>query len=313
MLRARAALLQALRGFLCNAGILEVETPILAPTAGTEPALDPIPAICRAPGNEVRQVCYLQTSPEFAMKRLLAAGSGPIFQLTRAFRDGEVGRRHNPEFSLLEWYRPGFDHQRLMDEVAALVRHGLNLPNLTEERIRYRGLFRRFLGIDPIAASLAQLRALAVQRINGVDDLTFDDRDAWLDVLLSHCIEPQLGRDRLTFVYDYPRSQAALARIDPLDATVANRFELYFQGVELANGFNELRDAAEQERRLIADNRLRKRLGKTTLPIDRKFLAALRHGMPEVSGVALGVDRLLMLKLGLQDIDRVLTFSWSRS
>ena len=312
VLRARAALLRALRTFLHSAGILEVDTPILAYSADPEPALDPIHATCRTPGNAASRVCYLQTSPEFAMKRLVAAGSGPIFQITKAFRDGEVGRRHNPEFSLLEWYRPSFDHQRLMDEVGALVRHCLDQPDLTEERISYRALFRRYMGIDPIDASLAQLRSSAVQRISGVADVALDDRDGWLDILLTHHIEPKLGRGRLTFVYDYPRTQAALARLDPIDATVANRFELYFQGVELANGFNELRDPVEQERRFLADNRLRERLGKAAVPIDQKFLAALRHGMPDVSGVALGVDRLLMLQLGVEDIDQVLSFSWSR-
>lgn len=313
VLRARAALLRTLRNFLQNAGILEVDTPVLSPTAGPDPALDPIPADCRAAGNAGSQVCYLQTSPELAMKRLLAVGSGPIFQITKAFRDGEVGRRHNPEFSLLEWYRPAFDQHRLMDEVAALVRHGLGLPDLAEERLSYRALFHRHLRVDPIDTSVAELRALAIQRVIGVEGLTIKDRDSWLEILLTHHIEPQLGRGRLTFIYDYPHTQAALARLDPIDAAIANRFELYFEGMELANGFQELGDPAEQERRFLTANRRREDMGKAAVPVDQKFLAALRHGLPEVSGVAVGVDRLLMLRLGVEDIDRVLSFSWSRA
>ena len=305
-LRARAELLAAIRTFFRERGVLEVETPLLCSTGVTDPAIEPL-LVER--GASVARPRYLQTSPEYAMKRLLAAGSGPVFQITKAFRDGEAGSRHNPEFTLLEWYRPGYDHHRLMAEVAALICHCLG--DRPEQRITYRQLFLDCLGLDPFTASVEELQAFARARIE-VGALA-GDRDFWLDLLLSHLIEPQLSRRGICFVYDYPASQAALARIvESGGVAVGQRFELYVDGMELANGYHELTDAAEQRRRFDRDNARRREHGLPERPLDENLLAALVHGLPGCSGVALGVDRLLMLATGATDIRDVLAFDWSR-
>ncbi len=313
VLRARAGLLAELRAFFAAAGVLEVETPLCASAPGTDPALEPLLTRYTGPGWPAGLTLYLQTSPEFAMKRLLAAGSGPIYQICKAFRDGEAGRRHNPEFTLLEWYRPGFDLPRLMDEVAALARLGLGQPALAEERLSYRELFMRHLDLDPLEAPVAALRGLAVAQIDGAAGLELPDRDAWLDLLLTALIEPRLGAGRLTLVYDYPASQAALACLNPGDPRVAERFELYYRGVELANGFHELADPAEQRARCVADNRKRCARGQAELPLDERLLAALAQGLPDCAGVALGLDRLLMLRLGADSLGEVLAFPIERA
>lgn len=238
------------------------------------------------------------------MKRLLAAGSGSIYQITKAFRGGEAGRRHRPEFTMLEWYRPELSYDQLMDEVADLV--ALMLGHAEVEKTSYRDLFLHHLGIDPHSVQLSELLALA--RTHADYRGAGDDRDALLDLLISHVIEPELGRNGPTFVYDYPASQCALAKVtvDRHGNKVAQRFELYLKGIELANGYQELTDWREQERRFVADNEKRKRAGLPVLPMDEQLVAALRHGMPECSGVALGVDRLLMLMLGTDDIKDVI-------
>ncbi|WP_116367970.1 EF-P lysine aminoacylase EpmA [Parahaliea mediterranea] len=307
-LRARAGLLATLRRFFDERGVLEVETPLLCSAGITDPAIEPLIV------GEGRSVAaaprYLQTSPEYAMKRLLAAGSGPIYQIARAFRDGEAGARHNPEFSLLEWYRPGFDHHALMDEVAALV--CACLGQRPWRKLSYRALFVDSIGIDPFSASSAQLETQA-RAAHDLGDLA-GDRDFWLDVLLTHQVEPWLAGQGLCFVYDYPATQAALSRIVTVDGVaVGQRFELYIDGVELANGYCELTDASEQRARFIADNERRRALGQAPRPIDERLLAALDAGLPACSGVALGVDRLLMLATGETDIRRVLAFDWERS
>ena len=257
------------------------------------------------------QTLYLQTSPELPMKRLLAAGSGPIFQICKVFRDGERGRLHHPEFSLLEWYRPGLGYGVLMTEVAELVRHALDRPELAVRRISYWDLFRTHLGLDPMRAGPAALRQ-AAGKLPGVRDPDLD-RDGWLDLLLTHRIEPALDRDRLTFVYDYPPSRAALARIRRDAEPVAERFELYLGGMELANGFQELTDSSEQRRRFEAELRERSARGLDRLPLDEAFLAALEAGIPETAGVALGLDRLLMVATGSTYIDQVLAFPVERA
>jgi lysyl-tRNA synthetase class 2 len=303
-LRARAALLATIRGFFAEREVLEVETPLLCRGTVTDPALEPL-AVTLADGG----TRYLQTSPEYAMKRLLAAGSGPIFQLARAFRAGEAGNRHNPEFTLLEWYRPGMDHHQLMTEVAALVERCLDLRGFG--KTSYRDLFSSVVGLDPFTAPTGQLELAARRDI----DVGFhsDDRDVWLDLLMSHRVEPTLAGRGLQFVYDYPLSQAALARAESLGGVeVGCRFELYVDGLELANGYYELADAGEQRRRFAADNARRQRLGLPVRAPDEQLLAALAHGLPECSGVALGVDRLLMLRQGVGDIREVLAFDWSR-
>jgi lysyl-tRNA synthetase class 2 len=311
-LRARAGLLQRLRAFFARAGVLEVETPLACRAGGTDPALEPLVTRYTGPGFASGTPLYLQSSPEFAMKRLLAAGAGPIYQLGRAFRDGERGRRHNPEFTLLEWYRPGFHAAALMSEVAELVRCALEAPALAAEEISYAELFRRHLGLDVFTASVSDLRAAALAHDAGVADLELE-RDAWLDLLMTTHIEPRLGRGAMSFVTDYPAGQAALARLNARDPRTAARFELFLDGVELANGFEELTDAREQAGRFRRDNRTRAARGQPELPVDERFLAALAAGLPPCAGVALGVDRLLMRKLGIDDIDRVMAFSLERA
>jgi len=312
-IRARAALLADIRGFFARAGVMEVETPICSAHGSTDPALVSLQTLYRGPGTPEGRSLYLHTSPEFAMKRLLAAGSGPIYQICKVFRGEERGRRHNPEFSLLEWYRPGFDHHRLMDEVEALLRSVCD-RSLSAERLSYRELFECHLGVDPHAASGAALRDLAVSLgLPGVASLSLVGRDPWLDLLLTHCIEPRLAKRGLVFVYDYPASQASLARVRQGFPPVAERFEVYLDGVELANGFHELDDALEQRRRFEAEQVLRREKGLHSVPMDVHLLQALETGLPDCSGVALGVDRLLMAVTGADSIDEVLTFPVERA
>jgi len=305
VLRARARLLHRLRAFFDARGVLEVETPQLSSRSVTDPAIEPLLVTS---GTCVAGARFLPPSPEFPMKRLLAAHAAPIYQVTRAFRDGESGPRHSPEFTLLEWYRPGFDLETLMDEVAELLR--LCLGERAERSSSYRALFHQRLRLDPMTASARELEAVARQHIEAGD--LGGDRDLWLDLLMSHVIEPQL--EGVWFVYDYPPSQAALARVETRDGVeVARRFEVFADGVELANGFHELADAREQRRRFEADNARRRERGQPERPIDERLLAALEHGLPDCCGVALGVDRLLMLITGATDIRDVLAFDWSRA
>ncbi|AFL72293.1 EF-P lysine aminoacylase EpmA [Thiocystis violascens] len=313
MLQARADLLARLRGFFALAGVLEVETPILSQAAVTDPALASLAVGAAGAGGGSGRTLYLQTSPEFPMKRLLASGSGPIYQICKVFRDDERGRFHHPEFSLLEWYRPGWDHRRLMDEVAELVRTALQRPAMPVERIGYRELFLKGLELDPWLATVEDLRGAALAA--GIADAArLDlDADAWLDLLLTHCLESSLGRGGMTFLVDYPPSQAALARIRPGSLPVAERFELYIEGVELANGFGELTDPVEQRARFQADLATRRQRGQREPPLDERFLAALTAGMPECAGVALGIDRLLMMATGAGHIDAVLAFPVERA
>lgn len=309
-LKTRAELLAAVRAFFAEAGVMEVETPVLAPAAGTDPAIEPLRSRFTGPGHADGLDLYLQTSPEYHMKRLLAAGSGPVYQITRAFRDGEAGARHNPEFTLLEWYRPGFDHHALMDEVAALVQRAVG-RELPVARRSYRSLFQARYGIDPLDCADDELpRVASAAGLAG--DLALD-RDGWLDLLLSHGIERDLGRGELTFVTDYPASQAVLARLNPEDARTAARFELYLDGIELANGFWELADATEQRARFEADRARRAAAGQPDIALDERFLAALAAGLPDCAGVALGLDRLLMCRLGVDRLDRVMAFSIDRA
>ena len=306
LLRERAALYHDIRTFFNARDVLEVETPLLCSTGVTDPSLEPLVVTT---GESVGSPRYLQTSPEYAMKRLLADGSGPIFQIARAFRDGEAGSRHNPEFSLLEWYRPGFDHHQLMAEVAGLVQACLGALPL--EKLSYRQLFQDTLALDPFTASTEDLQERARAEID-VGALA-GDRDLWLDLLMSHLVEPQLATRGLCFVYDYPASQAALARIVEQDgASVGQRFEVYVNGLELANGYHELSDALEQRARFAADNARRREYGLAQRALDERLLSALDSGLPDCSGVALGLDRLLMLRAGIDDIRQVLAFDWER-
>jgi lysyl-tRNA synthetase class 2 len=247
------------------------------------------------------------------MKRLLAAGSGAIYQISKAFRDGEQGRRHNPEFTLLEWYRPGWDHHRLMDEVAALLSRILGVP--PAERRTYREAVREYAGVDPWTCSADELRERASELDLGeVAGLDADDRGSWLDLLLSLVVEPQLGRGRPTLLYDYPPDQAALARVrGEGEGAVAERFEAYVEGVELANGYHELLDPVEQRRRFESDLERRAEAGLPAVPVDERLLAALAAGLPPCAGVALGVDRLVMLAVGASSLEEVLAFPADRA
>lgn len=314
-LRQRSQLYREIRQFFEQRQVLEVETPLLA--AGTVTDLHLHSLSCQLKDVGGWRQLFLQTSPEFAMKRLLAADSGPIFQICKAFRDDEQGAMHNPEFTMLEWYRPGFDHHRLMDEMDELLGQILAVP--AAERRTYGELFESALGVDPHVASPEALAAAA--EATGVAVAGFADaaRDAWLHLLWSHRVEPSLGTaGRPTFVLDFPASQAALARLRPADPAtarpaVAERFEVYVDGVELANGFHELADREEQLRRFEADNEARRRADLPAVPIDHRLLDALGAGIGDCAGVALGIDRLLMLRLGVSHIDEVLAFPVARA
>jgi lysyl-tRNA synthetase class 2 len=303
-------MLARIRSFFAERGVLEVETPLLAREAATDLHLHSIGATLDAPGVETGKL-YLQTSPEFAMKRLLAAGSGPIFQVCKAFRDGEAGPLHNPEFTLLEWYRPSFDHHRLMDEMDELLSEVLGTPPAV--RVTYRELFEEHLGIDPLRADAPALRAVA--RDAGLDFVGAEpeDVDGWLHLLLAAVLEPRLGRGRPTFLLDFPASQAALARLRPGDPPVAERFEVYVEGIELANGFHELADPEEQRRRFTEDLARRRSAGLPTLPVPESLLAALEAGFPACAGVALGIDRLLLARTGGRSLTEVLAFPVDRA
>ena len=304
-LRQRGRLLQRTREFFATRAVLEVETPILSEAGISDPQIESLrTAIAGRPGG-----FFLSTSPEFAMKRLLAAGSGDIYQLCKVFRDGEIGRWHEPEFTMLEWYRVGFDDDKLMDEVAALVT-ALLAPQRTlqsAEKLTYREVLIRYAGVDMNVAADDDLARAASD--HGIDCRAVLDRDARLDLLISLVAGPQLGRDRPTFVCDYPASQASLARLKPQNPPVAARFELYLDGIELANGFHELTDANEQRGRFLRDHEVRQARGQVVPPMDERLLAALVAGVPECAGVALGFDRLAALALGVPRLKSAMSFS----
>lgn len=309
-LEARAAMYQSIRDFFATRQVLEVDTPLLSAFGVTDLHLDNIEATVGIGAHA--QTAYLQTSPEYAMKRLLAQHGKAIYQLGKAFRQDEHGRYHNPEFTLLEWYRPGFTQQALMDEVDALVQ--TLLGTTPAERITYQQLFQTRLGIDPLHTTAEQLLQAATQ--HGLDvsaAVRALPVDELLQLVMSHCIEPTLGVTAPVFIYHYPRSQAALARLAPDNPLVADRFELYFRGVELANGFHELSDANEQAQRFQHEAELRDQHGRPARAADSRLLAALAHGIPDCAGVALGIDRLLMLKLNAQRIDQVISFCWGNA
>ena len=302
-LQARSRLLRDIRGYFTQQGVLEVETPHISKAGNTDPEIRSIRTDCGG---------YLRTSPEFALKRLLAAGSGDIFELGRVFRAGEAGRHHNPEFTLLEWYRTSFGYHRLMDEVAALVLHcgQGRFDHWPQQRLRYRELFEQHLSLDPFSADVKKLKTTALE--HGISDIELN-RKQWLDLLVSHLIQPALPNSSLTFIYDFPSDQAALAVVRQDTPPVAERFELYLGRTELANGYQELTDAAEQRRRFDAENEQRQERGETVCEVDNRLLTALANGMPECAGVALGVDRLLMAICDAKHISEVIAFPFSRA
>ena len=310
-LHLRANLYRLIRQFFAERAVLEVETPILSAAGNTDPNIESFGT--RFGGHVDAGACerWLRTSPEFALKRLLAAGIGDCYELGRVFRNGEAGGRHNPEFSMLEWYRVGWDHRRLMEETIALVETALALVQRRAEVLieNYRQLFLDELGLDPIHASLDELRApLAAY---GIDPAGLV-RDDWLDLLLTHKLQPAFPRDRITVIHDYPASQCALAKVRPGEPPMAERFELYLGRHELANGYHELNDAAEQRARFERDNAVRRSRGQRELPLDVHLLAVL-DAMPDCAGVALGIERLLMCLAGTDAIADVLTIPFDQA
>lgn len=331
LLRQRATLLRNIRQWFADQNMLEVETPQISAGATTDPHIDSFvvtpstafnatasaAAIATTNSSQQRN---LRTSAEFHMKRLLAAGSGDIYELGKVFRVDESGRHHNPEFTMLEWYRVGLNHYQLIDDVEALLKslheHGLTgqYPGLTT--ISYRDLWKIHCNIDIANASLAELRSALETAGCDVPDSIADDFDTLLDLGMSVCICHQLSKDRYTCIVDYPASQASLARVDNSDSNfpVACRFEFYFGSVELANGYHELTDASEQRRRFESDNVERQASGKSVMPIDEAFLLSLDAGLPDCAGVAIGVDRLLMiLQPEVKSLHQVLSFQWNQA
>lgn len=312
-LRLRARLNAAMRAFFAERGVLEVETPVLSRGGNTEPNIAPFSLEFSGRTDGGPRTRWLRTSPEYALKRLLAAGVGDCYELGRVFRDGEAGGRHNPEFTMLEWYRVGWDHRRLAGETADLVAMALGLVGREArlQQVTYRELYRGRLGLDPFLAPEEALRA-------ALGDIAVDPRglvrDDWLDLLMTHRLQPAFDPGVMLAVHDWPASQCALARLrrDADGTEVAERFELYLGTVELANGYHELADAAEQRVRFGRDLEVRRRRGTVQPPLDEAFLDALSRGLPDCAGVALGVDRLLMAMTGADRIAGVLAFDFAR-
>lgn len=312
-IRWRARLNACIRDFFSARDVLEVETPVLSGAGNSDPNIASFSLGFSGRTDGAPRTRWLRTSPEFAIKRLLASGIGDCYELGRVFRDGEVGGRHNPEFTMLEWYRVGWDHQQLLEEAAHLVRTALALVDrdLRFQRIPYRDLYQRQLQLDPFTAPEGELRA-------ALGDVQIDPdglgRDDWLDLLMTHRLQPMFGVDQLLAVYDYPASQCALARVRGHgDNAVAERFELYLGPLELANGYHELRDAGEQRARFERDLVLRTQRGDPRPSLDERLLASLEHGLPACAGVALGVDRLLMAMLDSGRIADVLAFDFGNA
>jgi len=304
-LQRRAAMMAAAREFFASRGVLEVETPILSSAAVTDPQIESLAT--RVAG--MASPSFLCTSPEYAMKRLLAAGCGDIYQICKVFRDGERGRWHNPEFTLLEWYRLGFDDAALMDEVEALIGCLLAPHRRLEpaEHLSYAAALQLHAGVDLQRAGADDLAAAA--RRHGIACDAELDQDARLDLLMGLIVGPRLGLQRPCFISDYPASQAALARLKPGTPPVAARFELYLDGLELANGFHELADGGEQRARFARDLATRRARHQTLPPMDEQLLAALRAGLPDCAGVALGFDRLVAVALGAGSLADAMAFT----
>jgi lysyl-tRNA synthetase class 2 len=319
----RALMLKNIRAFFDERDVIEVETPLLSHHSTTDPHLDSLHSRFRD------QACYLNTSPEYAMKRLLACWQKPIYQICKAFRDDELGALHNPEFTMLEWYRPGFDMLQLMDELAELIEHLCNVSTFSSsaggpmvlprfEHLSYQQAFEDYAGINPHQTSVgacykvAKANRIEIPQGLGLGD---DELNDWLDWLLTQLIFPAFRKDCFTFMFDYPASQCALAKVSENEQhfPVAKRFELFFGEVELANGFHELTDGSEQIQRFHQENQQRELAGKQLGCIDENLIAALTFGLPDCAGVAVGLDRLLMALTGNLSIDKVLSFSWDNA
>ena len=307
-------MLADIRGYFADEGVLEVETPLLGQGIGTDINLDFFTTRYSLPSGG--KTLFLQTSPEFAMKRLLASGSGSIFQICKAFRNGEAGRLHNPEFTLLEWYRIDFDLTRLMMDIDKFLQ-GLFAPivSLQEtQRISYQEIFFQFTGLD--ALQFNQPRYISYARANKLTEaeaLCGHSHPLWLDFLFSHLVQPNLGRQALAMIFDYPACLPSLARLNPEDTRVSERVEIFLEGVELGNGYHELIDYQEQSARFTAEAEERKTRGLPAVEIDTRLLEALKHDMPDCSGIAIGLDRLLMLMTGNDNLDKILSFPVARA
>lgn len=327
MLRLRAKLLAAVRRFFDERGYWEVDTPLLSSERVIDPHLEPYEAVpCNIRDRKVnplapgRDRLYLQTSPEFAMKRLLAAGAEAIYQVGHVFRAGESGRQHNPEFTMIEWYRVGDTHMEQMqvaEDLTCAVWSAAGKrpdPKRPFQRTVYRDAFVRETGTDVMTLPASALKELAHSRNVAIpDSLSLADHDGWLNLLLAEIVEPRLGRDRPEFLCDYPASQASLARIRNENPPVAERFELYVDGIELCNGYHELSDTAELRRRVDAESRRRGTEELTPLPVPLRLLQAMEQGLPPCSGVALGFDRLMMIAIGAKTVAEVLPFAMERA
>lgn len=304
MARRRAEVRAGIRQYFAEQHVLEVETPAIGQAASTDVHID---LFCTVPHQQTdASARFLQTSPELHMKRLLAHGYPDIYQMSRVFRADEQGRHHNPEFTMLEWYRHGFSMRHLMDDVARLCKAVLG--DRTVRHSAYADLFREHAGLDPLVCSLDDV--VSVVSASDHDAPAFDTLTDALQYVMSQWVEPALPAEDLVFVHDYPASQAVLATLSQNDPRVANRFELFHGGLELANGWEELIDPDENRARLEHDNVRRMQMGRQPVPVDTRFLDALHRGMPPCAGVALGVDRLVMLATGASAIDGVLTFPW---
>ena len=313
-LRQRAQMLATIRQFFNDRGVLEVETPLLSHGTGTDPQLAFFSSeYCFQPKKET---LYLQTSPEFAMKRLLAAGSGSIYQICKAFRNGESGRFHNPEFTLLEWYRTGFDLFQLMAEIEQLIKVVFApYGELQETRTTtYQSVFERYTGLNPLVFSQADYSNYAEQ--SGIPEavsICAGSHELWLDFIFSHRVQPNLGDRGLCMVYGFPACQSSLARINVENPAITDRVEIFIRGMELGNGFYELTDAEEQECRFAKEIAVRRHIGLPAVEKDRRLLNALASGLPDCSGMAIGLDRLLMLLTEAASIDQVLAFPVARA
>lgn len=314
-LRLRARLYATIRAFFAGRDVLEVDTPVLSVAGNTDANIESFSLEFSGRTDGAPRTRWLRTSPEFALKRLLAAGVGDCYELGRVFRNGEAGGRHNPEFTMLEWYRVGWDHRRLIGETVELVQAALALVGRTASvtTTTFHDLYRERLGLDPFTASDVELRA-------ALGDVEIDpnglNRDDWLDLLMTHRLQPGFDRDGILVVLDYPASQCALAKIragQGSEPAVAERFELYLGALELANGYHELTDVEEQRARFLRDHALRAMRGAVQPPLDDGLLAAMAFGLPACAGVAVGVERLLMAMTGTERIADVLAFDFSRS
>lgn len=310
-LLGRAQLYAMIRAFFAQRGVLEVETPILSAAGNTDPNIESFNAPFYGHVDAGSRDRWLRTSPEYPLKRLLADGVGDCYELGRVFRNGEAGERHNPEFTMLEWYRVGWHHRQLMEETIALVEAALAMVGRRVEVLieGYRQLFLDELGLDPLHADIMELRKPLASYDIEPSGLTRDD---WLDLLITHKLQPAFPRDRITVIHDYPASQSALARLRPGEPPLAERFELYLGPYELANGYHELNDAVEQRARFERDNARRRERGLREMPIDEQLLAVLGR-MPDCAGVALGIERLLMCMAGTDKIADVLAFPFSKA